>query len=52
MILYVSMESKEKGRSVLSATADKFQPIDDETYTEFYPTVEACRISDTLAATI
>lgn len=51
VILYVSMETEGKGRSVLSATADKFQPVDDENYTEFYPTVEACRISDILAAT-
>jgi hypothetical protein len=51
-IMYVLMEDETKGRSVLSATVDKFEPVDSEEYPEYYPTVEACRISDILAATI
>ncbi len=50
-IIYVLMES-EKGKSIVSATVDKFRPVDSEDYPEYYPTVEACRISDMIAATL
>jgi len=49
-IMYVKMEDPIKGISVLSATVDKFEPIDSEEYPDFWPTVEACRLSDIIAA--
>ena len=46
-ILFVEMNG-ERGKSVISATADKFEPIDDEGYIELFPSVHVNKISDSL----
>ena len=45
VILYVEMDGRN-GKSVMSATSNRFKPVPDETYSEFYPSVHASRLSE------
>ena len=45
VILYVEMDGRN-GKSVISATSNRFKPVPDETYSEFYPSVHTIRLSD------
>lgn len=46
-ILFVEMDGP-RGKSVFSATSEKFRPCDEETYDELYPSVHANRIAESL----
>jgi hypothetical protein len=45
VILFVEMDSRN-GKSVMSATSNRFKPAHNETYDEFYPSVHVIRMSD------
>ena len=45
VILFVEMDGRD-GKSVMSATSNRFKPAPKETYDEFYPSVHASRMSD------
>jgi hypothetical protein len=47
VILFVEMDSRN-GKSVMSATSNRFKPVHDQTYDEFYPSVHVIRMSDEL----
>lgn len=50
-ILFVEMDGI-RGKSIMSATANRFKPVSGYEYNESYPSVHACRLSDTIAETI
>jgi hypothetical protein len=45
VILFVEMDGRN-GKSVISATSNRFKPAPEETYDEFYPSVHVIRMSD------
>jgi hypothetical protein len=47
VILFVEMDGRN-GKSVMSATSNRFKPVHAETYNEFYPSVHVIRLSDEL----
>ena len=44
-ILYVEME----GKSIMSATANRFEPTDEFEYAELYPTIHLIRLTEQIA---
>jgi hypothetical protein len=45
VILFVEMDGPN-GKTVMSATSNRFKPAPEETYDEFYPSVHVIRMSD------
>jgi hypothetical protein len=45
VILFVEMDGRD-GKSVMSATSNRFKPVPEITYNEFYPSVHTIRLSD------
>ena len=47
-ILYVEMNSRN-GKSIMSATANRFKPTEEFEYAELYPTVHLNRLTEQIA---
>ena len=47
-ILYVEIEGF-RGKVMMSATSNRFTPVDDAEYAEFYPSVHSNRLSEEMS---